>query len=69
MSGYAVVIAKKTMKLSVDRHRIKRRVFAALTTLPLPPPSLIVFPKASAAHLKSEEMRSELAILIAKAPH
>ena len=67
-SGYAVVVAKKTVKLSVDRHRLKRRVFAALETFPLPP-SLIVFPKASVQLLKSEQLRDELSLLIAKAPH
>ena len=34
--GCAVVVSKKVARLSVTRHRIKRRVLEALRTLPLP---------------------------------
>ena len=67
-SGYAVVIAKKAVRLSVERHRLKRRVLAALEKFPLPP-ALIVFPKNSAAVLTGEEIRDELIRLVAKASH
>lgn len=63
--GYAVVVSKKAARLSVTRHRIKRRALEALKPLPLPP-SLILFPKASAAELSSKEMRSELTVLLSK---
>ena len=65
-SGYAVIVSKKTAKLSVTRHRLKRRTLAALRTFPSLPPSLIVYPKAGALTLTSEEMRSELQKLVEK---
>jgi len=66
VQGYAVVISKKTARLSVTRHRIKRRVYAALRTLNLPK-SLIVFPRSSADSVSFQDMKAELAELISKA--
>lgn len=62
--GYAVVIPKKTVRLSVHRHQLKRRIYAILQEFSLPQ-SLIVFPKASVMKLSYEAMREELAQLIA----
>lgn len=61
--GYAVVVSKKVARLSITRHRIKRRVREALKTLNLPP-SLIVFPTSAAAKMEYEDMRSELSRLL-----
>ncbi|MBU6388783.1 ribonuclease P protein component [Patescibacteria group bacterium] len=61
--GYAVVLSKKTARLSVTRHRIKRRVLAALRTLPLPP-AVIVFPKASASSVSYEDIHTEIKKLL-----
>ena len=61
--GYAVVVSKKVARLSVTRHRIKRRVLAALRTLPLPP-ALIIFPKASVSSVSYEDIRAELKNLL-----
>jgi ribonuclease P protein component len=58
-SGYAVVVSKKVARLSVTRHKIKRRVLAALRTFPLPS-GLIVFPRASAAALTYQETLAEI---------
>ena len=66
-SGYVVVVSKKAARLSVARHKIKRRVFAALRTLPLPP-ALIVMPKASVAELSYAEVQEELSELLLKLP-
>lgn len=63
--GYAVVVPKKAVRLSVARHTVKRRVLEALRTLPLPP-ALIVYPRASAAALSYAETRAELAALLSK---
>lgn len=63
--GYAVVVPKKVARLSATRHRIKRRVFAALRTLPLPP-ALIVFPKASAGSVSYQDARTEIAGILSK---
>ncbi|MFA6007010.1 MAG: ribonuclease P protein component, partial [Candidatus Paceibacterota bacterium] len=63
--GYAVIIPKKIARLSVTRHRIKRRVFAALRTLPLPP-AVIIFPKSSAGSVSYEDTKKEIAALFAK---
>jgi len=62
--GYAVVVPKKTARLSVARHRLKRRIVAALRGLPLPH-ALVVYPRASAAALTVGQMREELAALVA----
>lgn len=64
--GYAVVIPKKAARLSVTRHRIKRRVVAALRTIPLPP-ALIVFPKASSSSVSYEDAKSEIERMLSKA--
>ena len=63
--GYAVVVPKKVARLSVTRHRIKRRVLAALRTLSLPP-ALIVFPRASASSVSYKNIQAELASLLPK---
>lgn len=65
VKGYAVVVSKKVARLSVTRHRLKRRVLEALRALPLPK-ALIIFPKASAAALSSQEIRKELTALLSK---
>lgn len=61
--GYAVVVSKKIARLSVTRHRIKRRVLAALRTFPLPP-SLIIFPKASVSSVSYQDIQAELKKLL-----
>lgn len=63
--GYAVVVPKKTARLSVTRHRIKRQVLEALRALPLPP-ALVVFPKASVAEMKYQDIKTEIAQLLSK---
>ena len=63
--GYAVVVSKKTARQAVARHRLKRRVSAALHTLDLPP-ALIVYPRASVLELPAREIRAELASLVSK---
>ena len=63
-TGYAVVVSRKTAKLSTARHLLKRRVLAALRGLDLPP-SLVVFPKNSAIALTFAEIEAELATLLA----
>lgn len=66
VKGYAVVVPKKVARLSVTRHRIKRRVLAALRALPTNtlPPALIVFPKASASSVSYQDIQAELKNLL-----
>lgn len=64
-SGYAVVISKKTLKLSVARHRLKRRTLSALRKLDLPP-ALVIYPKASALKLPFTALCEELAALVGR---
>ena len=66
--GYAVVIPKKIYRLSVTRHRLKRRINAILRTKKLPL-AAVVYPKASAAILAFKEMENELSSLIDRIPH
>ncbi len=63
--GYAVVVAKKVARLSVARHKMKRRILAALRALPLPG-SVVVFPRASAIDLDFKSTKEELAALLSK---
>lgn len=61
--GYAVVILKKTLPRSVDRHRLRRRVLAALHALPTPP-AVIVFPRAAALRMSAPELKADLRSLL-----
>jgi len=61
--GYAVIVPNKVARLSVTRHRIKRRVLAALRTISLPS-ALIVFPRLSASSVSYQDIKTELANLI-----
>jgi ribonuclease P protein component len=63
--GYAVVVSKKAARLSVTRHRIKRRVLEALRAFPLPR-GLIIFPKASAGSVSYKDTKEEIAELLSK---
>lgn len=63
--GYAVIVSKKAARLSVTRHAVKRRVLAALKTLPLPS-SLIIFPKSSVSSMKYRDIKTELGNLLSK---
>ncbi len=67
-SGYAVIVPKKVARLSVTRHRIKRRTLEALRTIPLPFPTLILFPKQSVAYLTHGDVVAELSELLSKIP-
>ena len=61
--GYAVVVPKKMARLSVKRHQIKRRVLAALRTIPLPK-ALIIFPYSSVSSVSYQDIKKELTNLI-----
>lgn len=63
-SGYAVVISKKTSKLSVTRHKIKRRVLSALRSLQSLPPTVIIYPRASVLDMEYDDIRRELTKLL-----
>lgn len=63
--GYAVVVSKKTARLSVTRHRIKRRVLDALKKLPIViPASVILYPRATVINMKYDELKQELIKLL-----
>lgn len=65
VTGYAVIIPKKVARLSVTRHRLKRQIFEALRTFPLPP-ALIIFPRTAASSVHYQDMRTELEGLLSK---
>lgn len=67
VQGYAVVIPKKLIRLSSDRHRLKRQILEVLRTLPLPV-SLLVFPRSSIAGVHYDDIRTELTNLISTIP-
>jgi ribonuclease P protein component len=64
--GYAVIVPKKVARLSVTRHRIKRRVLEALRKSRLPASSLVLFPKQTVATLPYKEVEEELKSLLSK---
>lgn len=63
--GYAVVVSKKVARLSVTRHRIKRRILAALQDISLPT-ALIVFPRATAGSVSYQDIKKEIINLLSK---
>jgi len=66
--GYAVIVPKKVARLSVTRHKIKRRVFEALRTISFPG-ALIVFPRSSVSSVSYQDIEAELAGLLLKIKH
>jgi ribonuclease P protein component len=56
-------VSKKVARLSVARHRIKRRVLEALRSLERPE-AVIVFPQASVAQMAYDEIVRELKTLL-----
>lgn len=68
--GYAVIVSKKVARLSVTRHRIKRRVLGALRTCGQElPPALILFPRASVLTVDHNHLVSELIHILSKQRH
>ncbi|MFM2330679.1 MAG: Ribonuclease [Candidatus Parcubacteria bacterium] len=65
-TGYAVVVPKKVARLSVTRHKIKRRVLEAFRTLSTPESALLLFPKQAVAEMSYAEVREELDELLSK---
>jgi ribonuclease P protein component len=63
VQGYAVVIPKKVIRLSSARHRLKRQIFEALRSFPLPP-ALVVFPRSSVSSVNYQDIKEELGRLL-----
>ncbi|MBI2025304.1 ribonuclease P protein component [Candidatus Kaiserbacteria bacterium] len=64
-AGYAVIVSKKTARLSVTRHRIKRRALEALRRLNSAiPASVILYPRASVLDMGYDELKQELTKLL-----
>ena len=62
--GYAVVVPNKVALLSVTRHKIKRRVLAALRSLHALPTSAILLPQASVLDMRYDALQRELIKLL-----
>lgn len=65
VAGYAVVVSKKVARRSVDRHRLKRRLFSLLRGGRLPS-ALVVYARKGAAELPFPALKEELRALLAK---
>lgn len=63
LSGYAVIIPKKVVRLSSARHRLKRQIMEAMREFSLPP-AMIVFPRAIVGSVNYEDVKTELGNLI-----
>jgi ribonuclease P protein component len=68
-NGYAVIISKKTVRSSVKRHLLKRRILAILTKASSLPPSIVVYPREKALHLRHTELSQELLELVSGKAH
>ncbi|MBI4088925.1 ribonuclease P protein component [Candidatus Kaiserbacteria bacterium] len=64
--GYSVVVPKKVARLSVTRHRIKRRTLSILRTIDKLPPALILFPQSSVAQMSYQNIKDEILGLLSK---
>lgn len=62
----AVVIPKKEIKRSVDRHLVKRRIMESLTTIPQGY-SIILYIRAGAFLLSFHELAEEITTLLRQA--
>ncbi len=63
--AFAVVVPNKVANSSVLRHKIRRRVYAALHSK-TPKGSLVLFPKTAVAVLPMNELAAELEQLLSK---
>lgn len=64
--GCAAVISKKTAKLSVSRHLLKRRILSVLKPWCSKDKAIIVYARAGAPTLTYQELKAELEELIAR---
>jgi ribonuclease P protein component len=65
--GYGVIVSKKTIRLSVRRHRLKRQIFEIMRTYH-PPCAAVVIPRPAVYGVSYADMESELRALFAKIP-
>lgn len=69
-SQFSVSVSKKVAKLAVDRNRIRRRCYSAITDIlpTMPKPNMVmVFPKAAARTVSYEKLVSDLRTAFKKA--
>ncbi|OYV83804.1 MAG: hypothetical protein B7X04_02710 [Parcubacteria group bacterium 21-54-25] len=59
VSGCAVVVSKKIAKTSVQRHRLKRQLFAVCRASTLPTKSLVLFARKGAETLTYKDLFEE----------
>ena len=63
--GFAVVISKKTLASSTDRHRLRRRILAVLRVSGSKL-AVVAYPRASALRLPPKELKAEIVSLLPK---
>ena len=58
---FACVITKKRIKLAVDRNKIKRRIYSALSNIKLKSPHfVIIYPKQNALNTSFKTLNNEI---------
>jgi ribonuclease P protein component len=67
-AGMAVVVPKKAVPKAVDRHLVKRRMFAAMRSWRAPGMALVAHARPGIASLPPALLREELAALYARLP-
>jgi len=65
-AGFAVVLPKKAVAQSVDRHKTKRRLLSTMRSWKAPGMAVIVYGRAGVAGMPFAELREELASLYAR---
>jgi ribonuclease P protein component len=63
--GLAVIIPKKAVGRSVDRHLLKRRILSLIAPYFMPHTAIVVHAKAGAAALPFPALKAELTTLLA----
>ncbi len=65
--GCAAVISKKVARLSVDRHRLKRRMLAVVRPWCSPDAALVVYARPGSPGLPFPDLMEELSLLLTRA--
>lgn len=66
LGGCAAVVSKKTARLSVDRHLLKRRIFSVMRPWCTGAFSVIVYARAGSSSLPFQKLQAELKDLLAR---
>ena len=67
-AGMAIVLPKKSVPTSVDRHRVKRRIFSIMQGWKQPGMAVIAYGRAGIWSIPRAELKEEIGALYARLP-